>query len=110
VSRHKYIYGWIEKDSQKWRHEKQIQNYFSIKEIVEDYRIALNYIKEKMQFINKRQICMRGKTIGAFIAMSTLASSEAFNCALIQSPVTNWRYMGIDFPSLTSVLIFCILT
>ncbi|XP_054168170.1 inactive dipeptidyl peptidase 10-like [Oppia nitens] len=95
VTKHHYIYGWIESNNDNFRHKKINNNYESFNENTDKYRIAIKHIKDDKRFINPHKMCIWGKSIDAFVAISSLASSDILNCAVLVSPVLNWKLMDV---------------
>ena len=96
VSKHQYIYGWVERDNEDVRHKETKRNYDVVNDNIDKYGIAINYIKDNKRFINPKKVCIWGQSVGAFVAVSTLATNEGLMCAVLVSPVINWRLMGIQ--------------
>lgn len=95
VSKYEYIYGWVERDDEYRLHRKQIHNFEVFNENIENYGIAFNYIKENLLFIDSKRMCIWGSNVGAFVAISSLASNEVINCGVLISPIIDWRLIGI---------------
>ena len=97
VSEFEYIYGWVERDDEYRIHRKNIQNYEIINENIENMGIAFDYIKQNLLFIDSKRMCIWGSNIGAFVAISSLASNDIMRCAVLVSPVIDWRLIGSHY-------------